>query len=556
LSPLASRSKELPAKSLKPEKIENWSQKVALADRALLIVAGIALVSGLVRFVVARHLELFQDEALYWYIGVHAPLTFSPHPPGTPLLARLGAAVLGRTEIAIRLGSVVLGSLVLFPFYFLGRRILGTSAALWATVAFALTPMYFGFGTICTPDMPQLFIWCTLLYAAWRALEEDSDSWWIATWLILGIGLYFKYILILFVPALVLYLSWVGLLRRAMNSRGFWIGIALCILVFFPLAIWREASTGWQAIQYHLEDRQKWTPDNLKSIVIYFGIHLGYYSPLLYLGMIWGLVWCARRARKTHDWRSAFLASFGLAPWIFFLVIAFFTKRELSREQWDAPAYVCGLLAASHWAHTWLQDKSLRVPLLWRKGLVVGAFGLSGLTVIGAILEAMTGLPSRITGHQPLFSTMIGWRTMARRVDALVAAQEPNRPLVFLGNSFVPALQYAFYGQQQIPVFTLNHSANKKFGLQRLLGELQVDHQALLQRKGTDAIFVAEGELTDDANRKLDSLRKRLLRFFENVEPLPPVDIAGNAKQKRFYVLVCQRLYLKKEDAELSPPQP
>jgi hypothetical protein len=525
---------------------------------ALWWVAGIALLSTLVRALLAARLELFQDEALYWYLGVRNAMSFSPHPPGTALLARLGTALFGRTEFGVRAANVVLGGLVLPAFYLFARRLFSVRIALGASVAFALTPIYFGFGAICTPDMPQLFVCTLMLYATVRALEGD-ERWWLVTGCLMGVGLYFKYLLILYVPSLIVYLWWSGVWRRAVESRAFWGGVAIAVLLFFPVAAWREFSTGWGALEYHLRDRQRWSPAVLQNVLVYLGVHLAYYSPLVYAAMLAGLAEAARRAWRRREWRLVFLASFGGVPWVFLFLISSVTQRVLSREQWDAPAYLCGLVAAA-WLANDLDARltamaataglSLRTKLeRVRRGLVQlagAALALAALTLVIVSLDALTALPSRLLGRAPLFRNMIGWRTLASRVDEVLAAQPADRTTVVLGRSFVPALQVAFYSRCTPDVYAFRYSTSSRYGLAQLMDRLGLSERALRQRQGVDAVFVAEGDTDEDAAREIDSLRRRLLELFDSVEPATPVVISnGKAEIARFYILLCHHFYGK-----------
>lgn len=513
-------------------------------DSAFWYVVALAVLSGVIRGWIAAHLELFQDEALYWYIGAHAPLTFSPHPPGTPFLAWLGTVIVGKTELGVRLGNVLLGSLVLPLFYFLGRRVLGSSVlAGWATLAFAVTPIYFGFGAICTPDMPQLFWWVALLYVTVRAYDGEEHLWPLAG-VVLALGLYFKYILVLYVPALLIFFLWGGGERlRLLRSRPFWLGVVLSILLFFPVALWRESQTGWDAVAYHLRDRQDFQLTPLRNALVYFGIHLAYYSPLFYAFALAGLTVAAWRCWQRREWRLAFLATFGGVPFLFFALISVVTRRELSREQWDAPAYVCGLLAGA-----WFMRElyvAAKTPVVRQRLHRVAqlGFALAVLTVLLMTAEALTTFPSQLLGRSPLFSAMVGWRTLGNRVDDVLSSAPADAPHVVLGNSFIPAMQIAFYSKSAPRVFTLEHSLNRRYGLKGVIERTGMSLQTLLHQPGVDAIFVSEGAPSQDTTRSLTRLKERLLQYFDSVEPLPPVSVMAHGREiERFYLLHCRRL--------------
>lgn len=515
----------------------------------------LAVLTTLLRLAVASHLELFQDEALYWFIGTRAPLTFAPHPPGTPWLARLGVDLLGRTELGVRLGSLILGLFSIPLFYLLAQRLLAAPIlAGWTTLAFALTPIYLAFGSICTPDMPQLFLWITLLYTTWRALEGEP-RWWLAAGLTFGIGLYFKYILVLYLPALAFYLWWSGEWRRALESRFFWLGFGLGIALFLPVALVREAQTGWGALSYHLRDRQRWDFALAKNAAVYMGVHAAYYSPLLFVAAVAGLGVVARQAWRLRERRLIFLAVFGALPWLFFATIALVTRRELSREQWDAPAYVCGLMAAAWFMRQrFITAENVRSRVSLRRQTVL-AMALGALTISFVVVEALTNIPSAMLGRRPLFSATVGWRTLAVHLDGALRLARAEHPTVILANSFIPALQYNFYSELNPEIYTLDHSENRRYGLSGLFERLGITPRGLVQRAGVDALFVAEDSpkgRTEEADR---ALRKRLLTYFEAVGDIKNIDIpAGGHPFRRFVIVHCRRWYYRASEQPSSPP--
>lgn len=506
----------------------------------VLLAAGVTVV----RLLVASRLELFQDEALYWFLGKRDPLAFSPHPPGTPWLARLGTAVLGRTELGVRAGNLLLGLFAIPLFYALAWRILSAkSLARRATLAFALTPIYFSFGSICTPDMPQLFLWIALLYTTWSAVHAD-DRWWLGAGVLFGVGLYVKYIIVLYLPALVLYLAWSGLWRRPLESRYFWWGFGLGLALFAPVALWEQSKTGWGALSYHLRDRQKWDFNVLVNAAVYLGVHAAYYSPLLFVASLAGLVAATHYAYRHREDRLMFLSAFGAVPWLFFAVIAMVTERELSREQWDAPAYVSGLMAAPWLLREWSLAQANRQRRFPIRRLSTLAYVLAGLTILVVVIEALTYLPSNLLGRRPLFSATVGWRTLGSQLDVELSDAREKGPTVILANSFIPAVQYEFYSKLAPEIYVLDHKVNSRYGLNGLFERLGMSARSLDKRHGVDALYVAEGVAQNSAGERLAALRKRMLTYFEAVEIRPDILVPPYGTPiKRFHVLRCHRYF-------------
>jgi 4-amino-4-deoxy-L-arabinose transferase-like glycosyltransferase len=511
----------------------NW--RISRGARLALVLAGCTLLFRL-RLVLGT--GLFQDEALYAWLARNLPVAFSPHPPGTPLLVLIGTGLMGRNELGVRLLPMLLTTLTFLPFWLLAKHIAGEATAVWATIAFAAVPMYFGFGAITTPDGVQLLLWTTALYFTWRAIEGQRAAWWIAAGLSVGVGLYVKYIMVLYFPALALYFLLSRQWRQALRNRGLWLGGALALAVFLPVAAWCEHAAGWPAVKYHLHDRQELTGPSLTALATYLLVHLGYYSPVLYVGALAGTVICGVRGMRERDRSRIFLFSFAALPWLFFAFAALMTRRELSREQWDAPAYVTALIAASMMARSGLLDSIPSPRRALTRGLVIAAPALGIATILFLVAETATGFASGALGKRPLFLSMVGWQTMAKAADARIAAMPEETPVFVLGNSFIPAMQYAFYSSLGAPAYTLVHSANSKYGLNGLLDRGKMSMKHLGKEEGHNAIFVAEEIATGGESRgpkENEQRQKKLLQYFSSVEETPPVEVVLHGKVVKLF---------------------
>jgi 4-amino-4-deoxy-L-arabinose transferase-like glycosyltransferase len=497
----------------------------------LFAVGGALLLS---RLAMALHLDLFPDEALYAWLAERAPFGFTPHPPGIPLLVRVGTLLLGKTELGVRIFPMLLTTLMLIPLYLLARDVGGGRVAFWSVIATAAVPSYFAFGAVTTPDGAQLFFWTLALSFTFKALETSRLSWWVLAGLTVGMGLYVKYIIVLYYPSLLLCLLLSPTWRAHLRSRGLYVSLAVAFLIFAPVAIGHEYATHFPAARYHLSERQTLQPPSLKGVVTYQLLHAAYLSPLLYFGLLAAMVWAGVNGVRKKDNRLLFLFCFSAVMFVFFLLIAAVTKRVLNREHWDAPAYVAALIAAVIASHDGDEARCRRRRVYASWALAVGIL-MSTLYV----LEGTTGLGSRLTGSRPRFTKLIGWRTMAEGVDRQMKGSD-----FFLGETFPCALAYAFYGHQTKRVYTLDREHSAKYGLVGVLRSIDAS-QGLAHERGHDAIYVAEvsspshGSLPDELIARTRALR----RAFASVEQVRSIPIVRHRREvKWFYVLRCKNL--------------
>ena len=556
------------------------------------------------RLAMAVQLNLFPDETLYAWQSETMPGSFSPHPPGVLLMVRTGIALLGKTELGVRIFPLLLSTLCVVPMWLLAREIglsqhasapqsvsdsrnsdsrnvkhsrdeeRAQTTAFWSVLALLAAPIYFAFGAITTPDGGQLFFWLCGLLFVWRALNTNRMRWWVATGAIIGMGLFVKYILILFFPALFLCLLLTPQWRRKLFSPGPYVAIVVALLLFLPPFLAFEYSSGWMTVQYHLGDRQNKQAINLLEVAIYQGIHAAYLSPLLYIGAIWGAIWALRQGVKSDkvvrdavngdavnsdavngaevngdevkEGRAAliFLFCFAAVPYLFFALIASVTKRDLSREQWDAPSYlsalVAGVLMVQHkmMQHTMHGARGLR----WQKW-GVAAICLGFAMSLGTVLEATGNLWSRALSKPPFLSKLLYSREMAHQIDERVRSASP-KPDYVVGGNFTTTLAYAFYGREVRRFYTVGHNFNARYGLVDVLRSIEIDSDFARREQGRNALVVFERggdplELRRWRQQRTDNLRAA----FTSVREEPPLEIRHQGRfVTRFYLWQCRGL--------------
>jgi len=511
-----------------------------LSRRPWLSVAAAGVLLLAIRCYLSYFSHLFPDEALYAWLGERLPFNFAPHPPGTPLLARAGTALLGKIEYGARLGSLVLGVLILLPLYALAHRIGGRAVGLATVLVYATTPVYVVFGAITTPDMPQLCIFTYALYFAWRALDQGTLRWWVACGLALTLGLYFKYILILFVPSLFLCMVLVPAWRRYFRIPGPYVLLACIAVLFLPVALYGFSLTHWSALKYHLQERQALRFFAWADAAAYQALHLVYYTPVFYMGAI-AAMWIALfRGRQRGEPRLTFLACFALVPWTFFFLVSLLTERVLSREQWDAtayiPAYIAGIL--------------LFLPS--RRGRRFGYFGiLCGLiTVAGVIVEVQKLGVARLFNVNPLFGKVAGWRHVGRAADLLPEKKWPNDPsTIIIAGDFAIAHEIAFYSKKAYPIFSLPGPTNDRYGLAEALDRGGMSLRHLQGHLGKNALII----LVHSPSHHERVEKEVLTEMFENLTLWRDFIVNREGKRiRKYWVYYGERLRSVPSDAEVS----
>ena len=93
------------------------------------LVATIVILALLVRIWVATGLDLFRDEAYYWFWAIHPAWAYFDHSPGVAWLIALTRTLAGDTEIGVRLFGLLVPLAILLALFHTSRLLFGTSGA-------------------------------------------------------------------------------------------------------------------------------------------------------------------------------------------------------------------------------------------------------------------------------------------------------------------------------------------------------------------------------------------------------------------------------------------
>ena len=369
-------------------------------------------------------MPLSPQEAYYWQYARHLDLSYFDHPPLAAWTIRLTTALFGEGERGIRAAALVHGALFGLFFFLAGRRLFGSRAALAATVAALLTPLYAIGQSVITPDAPLLSCWVAALYFTVRALDEERGPWLLAAGVAVGLAALGKYTGWLLAPQIFLALLLDRRGRRLLASPWPWLALAVAAAVFLPVLVW-NARHGWISFGFQFGLRAaEASPFSPRRFGSFLGLQALAHTPLLFAGL-----WAAAAVAALR-WREApyrLCALFALPGFLLFLALSPYTWVK---GNWPAPAYPAALLAAAGL----LQDPSPGRRRYARAALVVAGVGTLYLHL--ALAFPAVPFPAR----QDVTS---GWRELAARVVA-EQARLPS-PSFVAGCTYKPASELAYY---------------------------------------------------------------------------------------------------------------
>src|SRR5260370_31758209 len=329
-----------------PSEFDGWttwkfdSRNVSTTRAVWLFVAALTAI----RFSVLATTDLSFDEPHCWMgSGRLAPGSFSKG-PGIAFAIRASTAVFGANEFGVRFFSPVLAAATSLLFFYFARRLFGATAGLWAVIALNATPIFNIGAIVMTIDALSIFFWMAAMVTFWLALEKSpSFAWsWPVTGLVIGLGFLCKYTNAFELVSVLVVLALVPRLRREFKRPGVYLLIAMFVLCTIPPIVW-NAQHAWITLA-HLRSRgnlDRGFGFHPAEVLSFLGQHLIVYSPVLFLGLAWGVM--ASWRRISQQFRVLFLMRFGLPWFVFYLLLSF---NKSTAPNWDGLAvFGFGLVA-------------------------------------------------------------------------------------------------------------------------------------------------------------------------------------------------------------------
>ncbi|MBM3434738.1 MAG: glycosyltransferase family 39 protein, partial [Bacteroidetes bacterium] len=170
--------------------------------------------SALIRMFLSYSLELGNDEVYYRTYALYPDLSHFDHPPMVGFIIQLFSFnLLFDSELFLRLGSVIFGSLNCWLFYLIGKQIKDSLTGFYAALLYS-TSIY-GFiitGVFILPDTPQMLFWLLSVFFAIKAIrrtsiDSDARKYILLTGVFAGLGMLSKYTTIFIWTGIIAYVA-------------------------------------------------------------------------------------------------------------------------------------------------------------------------------------------------------------------------------------------------------------------------------------------------------------------------------------------------------------
>jgi 4-amino-4-deoxy-L-arabinose transferase-like glycosyltransferase len=391
---------------------------------AAAIVAAITLVR--VAVLIFSSLQLYPDEAQYWFWAQTPALGYFSKPPMIGWIIWLTTALFGNAEWAIRLSVPLLHAGTALFIYGIAKRLSDSRVGMWSAIAYITLPgLSYSAGLVST-DVPLLFFWSMALYAFIRALDEKDWRWPILCGIGLGLGLMSKYAMLYFVLGAVLAAIAIPKVRKlVVSGRG--LVILVIGLALLSPNIWWNWAHGFPTVG-HTEANANWSHAryNILNALAFLGGQFGVFGPVMMAAFIAAL-WKLARAR---DDRDLLLAAFSVPPILIIAIQAFISQANAN---WAATAYVAATPLAV--------GAMLSIVRRWPLYL---SLGFDSLVMVILWIIAVAPHAAGLIGQGNAFKREEGWRKLC----LAVVEEAWNRPYdtIAIGNRSLIA-EMLYYGK-------------------------------------------------------------------------------------------------------------
>lgn len=377
-------------------------------NTVLTILALVAL-----RLVAAAWTPLTFDEAYYWMWSKHLAGGYYDHPPMVALVIRLGTMLAGDTEFGVRLVSILLALPMSWAEYRAAAILFGSQrVAATATILLNITLMAAVGTLVVTPDAPLLVASSFVLFFLAKVLETGRGGWWLAVGVAVGAALLSKYTALFFGLAILIWLAAVPKLRPWLVSPWPYLGGLVSLLIFSPVIVW-NAEHHWvsfikQIGRARIEDFRPAFVGELIPTQIAFA------TPLVFILGAMGLYSLLKRNAGASAARALINATF----WTIVVYFIWHSLHARVEANWFAPVYPAFAIAAAVAADLtqWdaRQQRIVNFCLRWASPVGILMFAL-------LIVQANTGALSGFRRDATVRSVGVGWRELAREIEAVRA---------------------------------------------------------------------------------------------------------------------------------------
>ena len=455
----------------------------------------------LARMIYAQSFSLTPDETNYWQWARHPAWGYHDQTPMIAWGIGLFTSLLGNTELAVRLPSILSMAVASIYLVAMARHFFSDRIA-WQTAVLSQSIFIFNAGALlATADGLQGAAWAAAAYHVARGYEDHQRRHWALGGFWFGFGMLSKYSMVLFLPCVFIFGLTTTLGRRRLASIRPYAGCLLGVMMFLPVVFW-NAANHWNAFRHvaYLSGANEGFALHWKYLAEYIGSQVGLITPMVFGLIFAGWVRAARHGRTHDNWIYSYLFFTSLPVIALFALLSLHTRVY---GNWPCNGYLtaCVLAAALYSPSAGRPDHPAAgagSSRFWRWS-VGSAYFLTALVLIH-VVRPILPIPPKL--DRTIYEIR-GWDLLGEKVAEIRKSMpQPQNSFIF-GLRYQVASELAFYVPGQPFTVSIN-----RWNRPNVYDYWWQDRDLM----GMDAVGVSRDE----------NSRDRLLEVFGRVDPAEP----------------------------------
>jgi len=297
--------------------------------------------SAIIKIIIATQTELGNDEVYYRLYAMYPDFSHFDHPPMVGWLIQLTSLnLLLDSAFFIRLGAIILSSVILIFTFKIGKKIHSDRAGFIAAFLFCISPYIFLIsGTFIMPDSPLLFFWILALWLIVNIFDGGISirkaNCLLVLGFVIGLAILSKYTAIFLWIGIGLYI----LLYKRMWLKQWQLYLSVCITLasLFPVIYW-NISNNFISFAFHGERVELFSQLCISCLFQEIIGELLYNNPFIVVMIYFVLFrFCFQKKEVSYSTYNRLFYCIGLPIVLLFLLFSLF--RPLL-PHWNAPGYM------------------------------------------------------------------------------------------------------------------------------------------------------------------------------------------------------------------------
>lgn len=405
------------------------------------------VVSTIIRLIVGAGVQLGNDEVYYWTYARFPDWSHFDHPPMVGFVQQLFSLnLLFESEIALRLGFIVSGTLSTLLMYLIGKEVKNSSTGLIAAILFN-TSIY-GLvisGLFIMPDGPMVLFWMSslLFFIKYQQSTETPkrNLFLSLSIFFVSLAIYAKYQALYLLLGYGLY--WLLYDRKQLKNPVLYINLLFTILVVFIIFYWNYLHS-FSGMSYHAERVTLFSLDfKMDSFIREVVGQIAYNNPFNYVVILWALF--SFRAKPYLNSTYLRLILFISLPLIG--TTLFFSLYRDTLPHWSGVSFLSLAILAAAFLSERRKNKGLMITVITVFSLLLVGVGVvnKGWGIDGQIKEKQKEAQATKLGKNDPTLDMFGWDQFKEAYLRLEADRKDVKDLPLVSNKWYPGSHLFYY---------------------------------------------------------------------------------------------------------------